>query len=37
MGKKFYERRVYELVDDRSLSQVISRKSTENRIGDSNG
>ena len=31
-GKKSFERRVYELVDDKSLSWDISQKSTQNRI-----
>ena len=32
MEKNSYERRVYESVDDKSLSSDISQKSTENRI-----
>ena len=37
MEKNSYERRVYESVGDRSLSYVISRKLSENRIRDSKG
>ena len=37
MGKKSYERRVYESVDDRSLSLDVSQKSTENRIYTTKG
>ena len=32
MHKNSYERGVYESVDDRNLSQVISQKSTESTI-----
>ena len=32
MGNIFYERRDYESVGDRSLSKVISQKSTESKI-----
>ena len=32
MEKKFYEPHVYKSVDDRSLSKVISQKTTVNRI-----
>ena len=31
MKKKFYERRAYESVDDRSLSKAISQKLTGKR------
>ena len=37
MEKISYERRVYESVDDRSLSWVISQKSTENIIQAAKG
>ena len=32
IGKISYDRRAYVSVDDRSLSLVISQKSTENKI-----
>ena len=37
MGEKSYERRVYESVDDKSLSWNISEKSTKNRIHAAKG
>ena len=37
MGKNYYERRVYESVEDKSLSWDISQKLTENRIHATKG
>ena len=37
MGKIYYERRVYESVDNKIMSWDISQKSTENRIHAAKG
>ena len=37
MGKKSYVRRVYESVEDKSLSSYISQRTTENRIHAAKG